>query len=224
MSVRVVAVDVGSVGPPSKFAWAALDAPVRAVFEHGDNPETAATALLDGLWDGRRGVLLLESPMSVPIPPIGSDGWRYLGKARAGEGNRPWSAGAGAGVLATGIAQGGWMLGRIASALPDLSVTTQPRVWQSGGAQLLLAEAFVSGMGKPVPLPAGQHAADALAAGLAMVERLELNDGLRSDVGCAPQRPFNMLAALAGWAGLRLSLEELHQDVLVVHVRPTPVP
>lgn len=44
--------------------------------------------------------------MSVPVPGGQPDAWRGLGKARYGERNRPWSAGAGAGALATGLAQG----------------------------------------------------------------------------------------------------------------------
>jgi hypothetical protein len=31
MGIRVVAVDIGSAGPPSTFAWAASDAPERQV-------------------------------------------------------------------------------------------------------------------------------------------------------------------------------------------------
>ena len=221
MNVRVVAVDVGSVKPPSKFAWAAFDAPGREIVAAGENPETAVSALRAGLQDGGQAALLLESPMSAPVP---SADWSRLGKARDGEGNRPWSAGAGAGVLATGLAQGAWMLGRLADAMPGLTVTTQVGMWRQGGARLLLAEAFVSGAGKPVPLPAGQHAADAAAAGLAFVERLACSDELESDVRCLPHHAFNLLAAMAMWAGLRPNPAELREDVLVIHVRPQPNP
>ena len=156
MRVRVVAVDIGSVGPPSKFAWAAFDAPEHEIIASGDDPETAAAELAAALREGVPATLLLESPMSVPVPGAESQ-WRFLGKARAGEGNRPWSAGAGAGVLATGLAQGAWLLGQLAAAIPGLTATTQGEVWRAGEAQLLLAEAFVSGAGKPVPVPAGAH-------------------------------------------------------------------
>lgn len=218
--VRVVAVDVGSIGPPSKFAWASLDVPGQRNAAAGDDPETAVCDLLACLEKGQSAVLLLESPMSVPVPPAQEGRWRVLGKARDGEGNRPWSAGAGAGVLATGLVQGAWMLGRLAAAMPRLTVTTHADLWQRDGAQLLLAEAFVSGDGKPVPLPASQHAADAVAAGLALVERLDTDDGLISDVRCFPQHAFNLLAATAMWAGLRVDPGELRQDVLVIHAKP----
>jgi hypothetical protein len=39
---------------------------------------------------------------------------------------------------------------------------------------------------------------------------------------CWPQDPFNLLAAMALWAGLRIDLAELHVEVLVVTARPEP--
>src|SRR5260370_10635106 len=160
MGIRVVAVDIGSVGPSSKFAWAAFDAPERQAMAAGTDPETAVSALASGLLSGAQAALLLEAPMSVPVPDGQPDAWRTLGKARHGEGNRPWSAGAGADALATGLAQGAWMLRQLAVTVPGLAATTRPRSWRHGDAQLLLAEAFITAAGKPEPLPAGQHAAD----------------------------------------------------------------
>jgi len=222
MGIRVVAVDIGSMGSSSKFAWAAFDAPGRKVIADGKDPETAVSALTPGLLAGARAALLLEAPMSVPVPDGQRAAWRDLGKARNGEGSRPWSAGAGAGVLATGLAQGAWMLRRLAITVPGLAATTQPRSWQRGDAQLLLAEAFITAAGKPEPLPAGQDAADAVAAGLALAEVLDSSARLTSSVRCAPQDPFNLLAAMALWAGLRIDQAELHAEVLVVAAIPEP--
>jgi hypothetical protein len=39
---------------------------------------------------------------------------------------------------------------------------------------------------------------------------------------CRPQDPFNLPAAMALWAGLRIDLAELHAEVLVVAARPEP--
>jgi len=50
----VVAVDVGSVGPSSKFAWAAFDAPGRDPMAAGTDPETAVSAFVAGGADPRR--------------------------------------------------------------------------------------------------------------------------------------------------------------------------
>ena len=222
MGIRVVAVDIGSVGPSSKFAWAAFDAPGRDLIAVGTDPETAVSALAPGLLAGAQAALLLEAPMSVPVPDGQPGAWRRLGKARDGRGQQALVGGAGAGALATGLAQGAWMLRQLAVTVPGLEVTTRPECWRRGGAQLLLAEAFITAAGKPEPLPAGQDAADAAAAGLALVEVLDSSAPLTSTVRCAPQDPFNLLAAMALWAGLRIDPAELHAEVLVVAARPEP--
>ncbi|MGW7202205.1 hypothetical protein [Streptomyces sp. NPDC054837] len=215
MRTRVVGVDVGSVAL-GRFAWAAVDVPSSTLAAQGSDPETAVLALAEGLASGGRAALVLEAPMAVPVPA----GWQELGRARAGEGNRPWSAGAGAGVLATGVAQAAWLLARLAHVLPGTAATTRPDHWTApDGPPLLLAEALVSGAGKPVPTESGPHAADAEAAARALAERLP---DLTSDVHCAPHRPFNLIAAAALWAGLDIPPEELHTEVLVVRARPDP--
>jgi hypothetical protein len=84
------------------------------------------------------------------------------------------------------------MLRQLAITVPGLGVTTRPESWQRGSGQLLLAEAFITAAGKPEPLPAGQDAADAAAAGLALAEVLDSSGPLTSVVRCAPQDPFNL--------------------------------
>jgi hypothetical protein len=206
MGVCVVAVDI--------------DAPGRDLVNSGTNPESAVSALVPGLLAGAQVALLLEAPMSVPVPGGQPDAWRGRGKARRGERNRPWSAGAGAGALATGLAQGAWMLRQLAVTVPELTSTTQAETWRRGDAQLLLAEAFITASGKPEPLPAGQHAADAVAAGLALAEVLDSSAPLVSSVCCSPRESFSLLAAMALWAGLRIDPGELRAEVLVVAARP----
>ena len=112
------------------------------------------------------------------------------------------------------------MLRQLAVAVPGLTATTRPGSWRHGGGQPLLAEAFITAAGKPEPLPAGQYAADDAAAGLALAEVLDGSEPLTSTVPCAPQDPFNLLAAMALCAGLRIDPAELHAEVLVVAARP----
>lgn len=114
------------------------------------------------------------------------------------------------------------MLRQLAVRVPALAATTQAGSWRQGDAELLLAEAFITASGKPEPLPAGQHAADAVAAGRAFIEVLDSSPPLVSTACCSPQEPFNLLAAIALWAGLRIDLGELHAEVLVVAARPAP--
>lgn len=92
--MRVVGVDIGSVRTPSRFAWAVVDSEERAVLSYGDEPEGAVQALAQSLAEDGRAVLAVEAPMAVPVPDPTNDEWQWLGRARTGEGNRPWSAGA----------------------------------------------------------------------------------------------------------------------------------
>ncbi|MFE0651853.1 hypothetical protein ACFVZH_25020 [Streptomyces sp. NPDC059534] len=220
----VIGVDIGSVKAPSKFAWAAVDSEGRAPVSSGDDPETAVQALLNALTgtgtETGRAVLAVEAPLSVPVPEPSGDEWRGLGRARTGEGNRPWSAGAGSGALATGIAQTAWMLSRLHTLAPHVTVTTQPERFAAGQARLLLVEAFVSGAGKPEPGAAGPHAADAEAAARATLACLADGTNHSPRVACAPRRALNLLAALASWAGTPVPPDELHLEVLVIRTRP----
>lgn len=219
--MRVVGVDIGSVKSPPRFAWAAIDSPDRPLLSCGDTPEGAVHALARSLTGDGHAVLAVEAPMAVPVPAPGDDEWRQLGRARAGEGNRPWSAGAGAGVLATGIAQTAWMLSRLHTLAPHVTATTQPHRFATGQARLLLAEAFVSATGKPVPVTGSQHAADAEAAARATLSHLTRGPEDFPRVTCTPHRPLNLLAALARWADLPIPEDELHLDVLVIRTQPT---
>ncbi|GAA2225678.1 hypothetical protein [Streptomyces nogalater] len=220
--MRVVGVDIGSVKSPSKFAWAVVDSPERTVLSCGDDPEGAVQALVQSLAEHGSAVLAVEAPMAVPVPEPDSDEWRWLGRARTGEGNRPWSAGAGAGALATGLAQTAWMLARLHTLAPRATATTQSQRFTAGEANLLLTEAFVSGTGKPVPVTTGQHAADAEAAARATLTYLTDGSNGFPLVECAPRRPLNLLALLAGWADIPVPRDELHLDVLVIRTQAGP--
>ena len=160
MDMRVVGVDIGSAqAKRSAFARAAREGDQEAGC--GPPPDGAVHAVLETLSAGTPTVLALEAPACIPVPGPGQ--WHQLGKARDAEGNRAWSAGAGSGVLATGLAQGAWMLAKIHRVLPDVTATTQPARWPEPAA-LLLAEALVSGAGKPAAGADHQHLADAWAA------------------------------------------------------------
>ncbi|MER5202478.1 hypothetical protein [Streptomyces sp. NPDC002825] len=218
--MRVVGVDIGSVKTPSKFAWAAVDSLEQPVVSSGVDPESAVQALVQSLASDGRAVLSIEAPMAIPVPAPNGDDWQWLGRARAGEGNRPWSAGAGAGALATGIAQTAWILSRLHALAPHTTATTQTQRFRDGQAQLLLSEAFVSATGKPVPVPAGQHAADAEAAARATLTYLTRGAEGFPEVACAPRRAINLLAVLATWSNVPILPDEVHQDVLVIRTQP----
>ena len=100
--------------------------------------------LASGLMAGAQAALLLEAPVAVPVPGSKPDAWLRQGKARDGEGKWAMVGGSRAGALATGLAQGAWMLRQLAATVDGLTATTQPGSWRRGGCQLLLAEAFIA--------------------------------------------------------------------------------
>lgn len=217
--VSVFGVDVGSVRRKGGFSWSTADAVQRGQ----DNPRELGDAVLAALADGQV-ALAFECPLSVPVPEVSGDGWADLGRARAGEGNRSWSAGAGTGALATGLVQLAWLLRYVADgSKASLRVTTQVGVFMAHDADLLVAEAMVTNDGKPEPVDGYQDHADALAAARRLGELLEQASSgqSESDVRCAPHVALNVAAAAAMHAGVLLDPAELHGEVLVAKARPT---
>lgn len=122
----------------------------------GTSMPDLAVAVASDLTAGVPVPLGFECPLFVPI----SQHPERLTHARTGEGSRAWSAGAGCGALATGLAQVVWVLREvrrhIAAAQPAF---LEWRPFVSNGAGLFLWEAFVSAGAKR-----DGHMADAEAA------------------------------------------------------------
>src|SRR5215210_4351671 len=100
MDFAVYAVDVGSI-PARRLGWPRADFPGGRVDPdaHETEIERLVTAVGEELAAGRPVALGFECPLYVPVPDEASS----LGKARAGEANRSWSAAAGSGSMATGL-------------------------------------------------------------------------------------------------------------------------
>lgn len=215
----VLGVDVGSVNRKGGFAWASSD----VQFEGEDDPSALGRVIVEVLNSGDQVALAFESPLSIPVPAAEGTAWKQLGKARAGEGNRSWSAGAGSGALATGLVQLAWVCRFIAEHCHHRPpVTTQIARFASGSRQLLITEAMVTADGKPEPVDGLQDAADALAAAKRLHEILSAgrNEELVADVSCTPHRAFNLAAACAIHAGLNINADELGLEVVVAKVKP----
>lgn len=106
MALVVHCADIGSVRR-GNFGWArlAIDA-CNTVCNTGCEIRKFTDAIAADLNAGHLVALGFECPLFVPVPEDPKD----LTSARPGEGNRPWSAGAGAGSLATGLAETVWIL------------------------------------------------------------------------------------------------------------------
>jgi hypothetical protein len=152
-----------------------------------------------------------ECPLFVPIP----DDPRELTSARQGDGDRPWSAGAGAGSLAIGLTECQWVLDRVRSLVNrDIPVFFRWAPFRAAGVGLFVWEAFVTKEAK-----ADTHHEDAELAvksfrdGLPNPERLNavMSANVRSLIGAALLQ--------AGWTG---DVSFLRKPCLVVRVRPIP--
>lgn len=144
MRLSIYCADIGSVAR-NRFGWAARRAPDHAMTMSVSIADLVKEVAKD-LSTGLSVALGFECPLFVPLP----DDPVRLTRARAGEGNRPWSAGAGAGALATGLTETTWILSRLRERLAcEPSVFFDwDRFRDSSEGALFLWEAFVSGKAK----------------------------------------------------------------------------
>jgi hypothetical protein len=135
--MRVAAIDIGS--PGKNLGWA-LSEPAR----HGTDIDECIAGLAQALrHDGL--ALGFEAPMFVPL----RDDPKKLTAARTGEcggggPNRPFSAGAGAAVLVTGLVVVPYVLRKLREMVPAARATLDWRAWSKEPGALLLFEAFVT--------------------------------------------------------------------------------
>jgi hypothetical protein len=200
----IFGVDVGSIRT-EHFAWAFIDPGDSSAFGDGRDPATLADAVREQLDAGTLVALGFECPLVLPVPEL----WDSLGAARVGEGNRPWSAGAGAGSMATGLVQLCWTLARLAPA----KVTTQPARWDAE-TPLLLWEAFVSGAATQDRDLGTDHVSDARSAAAAFAQRLDKLSH-QSEINVGDHRPLNLAAVAAIHAGLEIDPAEVALPLMV---------
>jgi hypothetical protein len=145
--------DIGSV-KKGRFAW--YGGLANGKKQGGSSIQALVEEISSRLRAHHPVALGIECPLFVIIPddPI------LLTEARPGEGNRAWSAGAGAGALATGLTETVWILRgirRLTSS--NLKVFLDLARFKKKANGLFLWEAFVSGKGK-----GGSHEGDAKKA------------------------------------------------------------
>lgn len=151
----IYAADIGSV-EKRNFGWARRVAEsVASEVREGNTPGSLVADVAADLRRGAPVALGFECPQWMDI----RDDPRHLTKARDGEGNRAWSAGAGAGALATGIVQTVWLLREIRGSAGKAEVFLDWVSFAAAGGGLFLWEAFVTKRAK-----AKTHQGDAKAA------------------------------------------------------------
>ena len=205
MNLTVCCADIGSV-QRGNFGWALRDypTPLHEVPERASIAEFA-DEIEKRLRAGRSVALGFECPLFVPFreDPV------ELTRARRGEGNRSWSAGAGSGSLATGLVETVWLLARLREALdspPALTVSWAEFASGSGG--LFLWEAFVTREAK-----VGSHHGDAGVAVEAFCRALP--NPAEANV-IEERRVFSLIGAAALRAGWDVPLAVLSTPCVVV--------
>jgi len=199
----VFCADVGSV-KAGRFGWAVAIHPA-ADLESGSDIGALCSHVACCLEQGHKVALGFECPLFVPL----TENPYQLTRARSGEGNRPWSAGAGAAVLATGLTETVWILKQVRSSLS----TAQPAFlswteFQQSANGLFLWEAFVTASAK-----GKNHQGDAEIAVdtfLSCMPNLEDANAVREDI------VYSLIGAALLRTGWRSDVDVLSQACVVI--------
>ena len=204
-NMTICAADIGSVRKKN-FAWASVSGPDR---RSGTCIVEFAKFVADELMNGVKVSLGFECPLWIPVAAEPGE----LTQAREGEGNRPWSAGAGSGSLATGLAEVSWLLDRIRQESErsehhiEAFLDWGPFERANGG--LFIWEAFITGKGK-----SGSHVGDARAAVKSFMCALS-DPPLKSAVQPAC-RTRSLIGAALLWAGWSNDIGLLKKPCIVI--------
>jgi hypothetical protein len=180
--------DVGSVAQ-GQVGWARSKS-LSDVDELHDTskPSHLVDAVCVELAAGRPVALGFECPLFVPVPADQT----ALGRARFGEGNRSWSAGAGTGALASGSCkQRGCSRQSVAGIETSISGSTGLLSRRRGG-DFSSGTAFVTSAAK-----GSTHVDDAAIAVAAFTAALKPREAST----ISAERPLSLIGAAATWSG-----------------------
>ena len=211
--LAIYCADIGSI-KKKNFGWAIVHGNRK---RGGKEIGGLVDDLVGSLAAGIKVALGFECPLWVPV----TDEPAGLTAGRAVDGNKPWSAGAGASVLAAGLTETAWILRETRRRLKDGGVAPPATYfdWEEFTAAdtgLFLWEAFVTGEAKAKGGDADKdpHVADALTACKAFASRLP-DPGTASP--CEPPHAVrSLVGAVVLWSGWSEDLELLRARCLVV--------
>lgn len=169
LDIAVACADIGSVAK-GKFGWALK---LEETWSQGDGIVDFSEQIAHHLNQNTPVAVGFECPLFVPLP---RDPMR-LTRARNGERNRAWCAGAGSGALAVGLTEIVWILREVCEGLdvpekPAVSLRW-PQFLETGG--LFIWEAFVTGASKQRShIQDAKSAVEAFARALPNPERKNL--------------------------------------------------
>ena len=204
---HIYCVDIGSI-KNRKFGWAGVSIDSSGNQLSSDMCEDIRKLVDDiaeRLNSGTKVSLGFECPLWVPV----RDDPKKLTSARSGEGNRPWSAAAGAASLATGLTECAWILQKIRNQAPNAMAFLDWHSYLDSGNGLFVWEAFVAGEAKT-----GSHTGDAMKAVDAFVDALPSPEQATAVTPTPHTR--SLIGASLLWAGWSSELSLLRQPCLVI--------
>ena len=204
-SIIVYCADIGSI-KNSRFGWCRGKHICEITANESGNDINEFVEKIKGdLLRGKKVALGFECPLFVPITnnPVN------LTSARNGEGNRPWSAGAGSGALAVGLVEAAWIFQKIKEFN---SVVIKPtfswNAFVNKDYNLFIWEAFISGK-----IKADTHAGDAEIAVEAFKRaypNIEQANSVTAD------NPYSLVAAAILRSGLSNDITLLQEPCIVI--------
>jgi hypothetical protein len=200
-SIVVWAVDVGSVRQ-NRLGWCRIRGEERAT---GHDIRWLVEGVSSDLTRGLSVALGFECPLFVPVP----DDPLFLTSARPGEGARSWSAGAGAGALATGLTECVWILEQVRSlSTRSIAPTLDWARFLAGQADLFLWEAFVTGVAKSL-----SHHGDAEIAAMSFRQAFP---HIAEANAVTAANPYSLIGAALLRSGLSTDLSVLSTPCVVI--------
>ncbi|CAN5654099.1 hypothetical protein BH24ACT22_BH24ACT22_06730 [soil metagenome] len=214
MKRAIYACDVGSTRA-GNFGWVRVEPDTPKEIKGCSDICALVTKIKEDLEHGYSIALGFEAPLFIPVPQSADD----LSRGRQGEGNRPFSAQAGAYVTTLSMHQAAWVLREIyCSCGGTCTFMLNPQDWSPNKSRPILFcwEAFVAGSSKG---EGGKqsHIQDAATAAMAFLRREE--DLINSNA-VTVEHPFSLIGAAALWSGWSTDLKILHHDQTLV-IKPS---
>lgn len=201
--LMIFAADIGSI-KNKHFGWCRLKYNNNEVTT-GDRIDDLSQIIEKDLLNGLSICLGFECPLFVGL----TDNPNELTSKREGEGSMPWSAGAGAGSLATGLVEVLWVFERLAKSYKaSIFPTFKFEDILEGKSNFLLWEAFISKIGKGC-----SHIEDAMIAATEFSRRLR-NKNFNSDVNVA--NAYSLVGAALLRSGIITDIRVLSEPCVVV--------
>ena len=214
--LAICCADIGSI-KNDNFGWAVVCGERQRL---GKTIDGLVEEVVGCLAAGVKVALGFECPLWVPVPDDPSG----LTAGRVVDGNKPWSAGAGASAMAAGLTETAWILREIRRGLRDKGASLPSTYLDWTGfadadAGVFLWEAFVTGEAKATIVAADAadtsgNAADALIACKEFAAR-QPNPAADSD-GEPSHSVRSLIGAAVLWSGWSRDLALLGAKCLVV--------